>query len=252
MPTALITGASSGFGAALARLLSKNGYRLILTARRADRLQEVARECRTATHIAAFDIRIRREVEAFHAGLPDEWRDIDVLVNNAGLAQGLSSADEGNLDDWETMVHTNILGLLYMTRLFLPRMKERNSGHIVNLGSVASKAAYKGGNVYGATKAFVGHFSRNLRADLLGTRIRVTNIEPGMAETEFSLGRFHGDAERAKQVYADTEPLTADDVAEAIHWAISRPAHVNIDNIEIMPTMQSWAGLTVVREEKVG
>ncbi len=212
-------------------------------------MEEVAKECETETHIASFDIRNRSEVEAFHANLPEQWRDIDVLVNNAGLARGLDTVDVGSIDDWETMVQTNILGLLYMTRLFLPRMKERNVGHIVNLGSVASKAAYKGGNVYGATKAFVGHFSRNLRADLLGSHIRVTNIEPGIAETEFSVVRFHGDAERAKQPYANTEPLTADDVAEAIHWAISRPAHVNIDNIEIMPTMQSWAGLTVIRNE---
>lgn len=177
--------------------------------------------------------------------IPEEYSKIDILVNNAGLALGLEPAHQADLTDWNRMVDTNIKGLYLMTRKILPGMVERKSGHIINIGSIAGNYAYPGGNAYGATKAFVKQFSRNLRADLLGTQVRVTNIEPGLAETEFSLVRFHGDKDKADNVYKGANPLTAEDIAESVLWAAEQPQHVNINSIELMPTSQAWAALAI-------
>jgi len=180
-------------------------------------------------------------------GLPVEYRDIDILLNNAGLALGLEPAYAADLDEWETMVDTNIKGLLYMTRLILPGMVARKKGHIINIGSIAGSWPYPGGNAYGATKAFVQQFSRNLRADLRGTGIRVTNIEPGLAESEFSVVRFGGDHDKAAKVYEGTQPLTPADIAETVFWTASRPAHVNINSVEVMPVCQTWDNFAISR-----
>jgi 3-hydroxy acid dehydrogenase/malonic semialdehyde reductase len=181
--------------------------------------------------------------------IPQEFQNIDILLNNAGLALGLGPAHETDLDEWEKMVDTNIKGLLYMTRQILPAMVARGAGHIINLGSIAGSWPYPGGNTYGATKAFVQQFSRNLRADLLGTGIRVTNIEPGLAESEFSIVRFGGDAEKAAKVYEGTQPLTPVDIAEIIYWTASRPAHVNINSVEVMPVCQTWGNFAISRKK---
>lgn len=242
---ALITGASSGFGRATAALLAAHGYALVLIARREERLRALQKELSVPVYAKSLDIRNRKDVEAFFQTLPDAFSPISVLVNNAGLALGLTPAQDALLDDWEAMVDTNVKGLLYVTRCVLEMMKQQNRGIIINIGSVVGEAAYKGGNVYGATKAFVSQFSRNLRADLFGTDIKVTNLEPGAAETEFSLVRFKGDAARAKSVYERVRPLTAQDIAETVLWIIQRPKHVNIDSIRIMPLDQTWNGLVM-------
>lgn len=247
--TILITGATSGFGRASAELFRQNGWKLILTGRRSDRLSELREKLGpAAVHVAVFDVRDRHQVQAMVQGLPEEFRDVDILLNNAGLALGLGPAHEADLDEWETMVDTNIKGLLYMTRLLLPGMVARGRGHIINIGSIAASWPYPGGNAYGATKAFVQQFSRNLRADLHGTGIRVTNIEPGLAESEFSVVRFGGDKEKAAKVYEGTEPLRPADIAEIIYWTASRPAHVNINCLEVMPVCQSWGNFAVSRK----
>jgi 3-hydroxy acid dehydrogenase / malonic semialdehyde reductase len=250
--TALITGASSGFGQATARLLAKQGWRVVLCARRIDRLeklsQDLTQEFATESHYFQLDVTDRNAVLAAIEALPEEWKAIDLLVNNAGLALGLDKAHQANLDDWDTMVDTNIKGLTYVTRAVLPLMVERNQGHVVNIGSIAGNWPYPGGNAYGATKAFVRQFSLNLRADLLGTRVRVTNIEPGLAETEFSLVRFKGDSNKADNVYQQVEPLIGDDIAEAVVWCANQPAHVNINSIEVMPTCQSFGPLAVAKD----
>jgi 3-hydroxy acid dehydrogenase/malonic semialdehyde reductase len=247
--TILITGASAGIGRATAQLLARGpGVRLILTGRREDRLRELAASLNVPTHCLAFDMRDGAAMEAALATLPAEFQAVDVLVNNAGLALGLESADRTDWNDWQQMVETNILGLLRMTRALLPGMKARGRGHVINLSSIAGTYPYPGGNVYGATKAFVTQFSLNLKADLLGSPVRVTNIEPGMVETEFSTVRFKGDEQRAGSVYAGAQPLLADDIAECIRWAIAQPAHVNINRIEVMPTCQAPAALAVARD----
>lgn len=243
--TILITGATSGFGKATAELFAANNWKLILCGRRVERLKELKAELDVPVHIAQFDISVRAEVEAFVKDLPAEFASIDVLVNNAGLALGLDTSDKTNMDHWETMVDTNITGLLYMTRQILPKMVQENNGHIVNIGSIAGSWPYKGGNVYGASKAFVAQFSRNLNCDTQGTNIRVTNIEPGLAETEFSMVRFDGDEKKANSMYEGVPALTATDIAETIFWSVMRPAHVNITSIEIMPTCQSWSPLAI-------
>jgi 3-hydroxy acid dehydrogenase/malonic semialdehyde reductase len=248
MKTILITGASSGFGEAAARLLAEHEFKLILTARREDKLEKLKKELKVPVHIAKLDVTDKKAIDKFLKELPNDFKEIDVLINNAGLARGTEPAFEADLDGWDEMVDTNIKGLMYMTRKILPLMKDRNVGQIINIGSVAGHAAYKGGNVYGSTKAFVNQFTKNLRADLIGTDIRVSNIEPGMAETEFSIVRFKGDAEKAKKVYEGTRALKAEDIADTILWIIQRPAHVNIDNIEIMPIDQSWGGLAIYRK----
>ena len=247
----LITGASAGFGASIARVLAADGHRIIAAGRRADRLEALAKEIGSEAVLPlVLDVTDRAAVLAAISNLPADWAEIDLLVNNAGLARGLAPAQEAKLDDWEMMIDTNVKGVTYLTHAVLPGMVARNRGHIVNMGSVAGSWPYAGGNVYGASKAFVRNFSLNLRTDLLGTKVRVTNIEPGLvAGTEFSSVRFDGDEARAANVYANTTPLTAEDVAETVRWVVSLPAHFNVNTIEIMPVVQAWGGLKVVKTE---
>lgn len=229
-----VTGASSGIGQATVIRFAQAGWRVIAMGRRAERL-EALRVAHAGVVPVPLDVRDPKAVRAAFAGLDA----VDVLVNSAGLALGLGMAQDADLDDWDTMVDTNIKGLLHCTRAVLPGMVERGTGHVINIGSIAGSYAYPGGNVYGASKAFVEQFSRNLRCDLHGTGVRVTNIEPGLLETEFSTVRFRGDQQAANNVYTGTEPLVADDIAETIFWTVSRPAHVNICRVEIMPVCQS-------------
>lgn len=245
--TILITGASAGIGKACAQLLAKDAGRIVITGRRKPLLDEIAASLAVPSHVLAFDMQDRDAMRQALDSLPEGFRDIDVLINNAGLALGLEPADKADMHDWETMIGTNILGLIAMTRHILPGMRERGCGHIVNLSSIAGTYPYAGGNVYGASKAFVTQFSLNLRMDLLGSPVRVTNIEPGMADTEFSDVRFKGDTKEAAKVYENVEPLHASDIAEAIRWAISQPAHVNINRIEMMCVMQMAGGYNVAR-----
>lgn len=243
-----ITGASSGFGAAIARRYAQEDHRLVLAARRVDRLQALAESLPVPTHLVELDVREREAVAAAVAGLPAEFAAVDVLVNNAGLALGLEPAQRANLDDWEKMVDTNIKGLMYVTRALLPGMVERGRGHVVNIGSIAGEWPYPGGNAYGGTKAFMRQFSLNLKADLAGTGVRVTDIEPGLAGgTEFSNVRFHGDDARAAAVYAGTTPLAPEDIAEAVHWVSTLPVHVNINTLSMMPVCQGFGAMTVQR-----
>ncbi|MEW8272078.1 MAG: SDR family oxidoreductase [Candidatus Thiodiazotropha taylori] len=245
----LITGASSGFGEACARRFSEAGDDLVLCARRMDRLQALSDELsgNSEVVIQTLDVTDPQAVEGFLEALPEASREIDVLVNNAGLALGLQPAHEADLQDWQTMVDTNIKGLMHMTRLILPGMVQRRRGHIINIGSVAASWPYPGGNAYGATKAFVQQFSRGLKADLVGTPLRVTNIEPGLAETEFSLVRMKGDAQQAADVYQGTQPLTGPDIAEIVYWVTALPPHVNINALEVMPVCQAWSPFAVDR-----
>ena len=250
--TVFITGASAGFGAACARMFATDGNRLILTARRVDpliKLQEELSEC-ADVHIIPLDVSDRGAVQGAVDGLPERFRAIDILINNAGLALGLEPAHQVDLDDWEKMVDTNIKGVMYCTRFVLPGMVDRNCGHIINISSTAGAWPYPGGNVYGGTKAFVTQFSRNLRCDRLGTRVRVTCIQPGMAETEFSKVRFKGNDELAAGVYKGTEPLTASDIAETVRWITSQPPHVNVNTLELMSIDQSWGPFAIHREQK--
>jgi 3-hydroxy acid dehydrogenase/malonic semialdehyde reductase len=246
--TVFVTGASSGFGAAVARRFAADGARVVASARRADRLAGLVSDFGSQVLPLTLDVRDRAGVDAAVAGLPEEFSAIDVLVNNAGLALGLGPAQDADLDDWDQMIDTNCRGLVYCTRAILPGMVARGRGHVINLGSVAGGYPYPGGNVYGASKAFVHQFSLNLRSDLHGTGVRVTCVEPGMADTEFSLVRFGGDKAKADNVYAGMQPMTADDIAEAIHWAASTPQHVNVNVIELMATAQSWAPFQVARK----
>jgi NADP-dependent 3-hydroxy acid dehydrogenase YdfG len=248
--TVFITGATSGFGAASARRFAQDGARLVLLGRRTDRLESLKAELSVPVHTLAMDIRNRQAVTEAFATLPAEFAEIDLLINNAGLAVGLEMAPKTDLDDWDAMVDTNIKGLMYCTRAVLPGMVERKRGHIINLGSVAGTYPYPGGNVYGGTKAFVEQFSLNLRAELLGSKVRVTDIKPGMCETEFSLVRFRGDSSKAENVYAGMQPLTADDIAECIHWVAALPANVNINALEVMPVDQAFSPFAVHREGK--
>lgn len=244
----LITGASAGIGKATAELLAKEpGARIILHGRNREKLEAVARGLKCETHLIVFDIQDRNAALTALDALPTEWREIDVLVNNAGLALGLEPADACDFTDWQTMIDTNILGLLTMTRAILPGMRARKRGHIVNIASTAGNYHYPGANVYGATKAFVTYFSLALRSDLLGSPVRVSNLEPGMVETDFSNVRFKGDAQRANEVYANVEPMQPGDIAEAVRWVLAQPPHVNINRIELMATAQAPAGLAVAR-----
>jgi 3-hydroxy acid dehydrogenase / malonic semialdehyde reductase len=237
--TILISGASSGIGAACAELLAPSGPRLILLARRADRLAEIQASClnlgAAAVLVVTMDVRQPFRLEQ----LPAPWRSIDILINNAGLSRGLHKLHEGEVSDWEEMIDTNIKGLLYMTRAIVPGMVERGRGHVVNIGSIAGHQTYPAGNVYCGTKAAVRAISEGLKIDLLGTSVRVTSIDPGMVDTEFSEVRFHGDKAKAARVYDGVVPLTAIDVAETILFALSRPAHVNISEILLVPTDQA-------------
>ncbi len=245
--TALITGATSGFGAAAVRRFVAAGWRVIATGRRADRLQALVDELGAdKVHAAAFDIRDETALDAALDALPAAFRDIDLLVNNAGLALGTAPAQQASLDDWRTMIETNVLALVTVTRRLLPLLVERK-GAIINIGSIAGSYPYPGGNTYGGTKAFVRQFSLGLRSDLHGTGVRVTDIEPGMAETEFTLVRTHGDQAASDKLYAGAQPMTADDIAEQIFYVATLPPHLNINRLEIMPVTQSFAGFQVAR-----
>ncbi|MFP7754776.1 SDR family oxidoreductase [Thermodesulfobacteriota bacterium B35] len=251
--TILITGATSGFGRACAQRFAREGWRLIIIGRRQERLEELAAQLAPVpVHAVQLDVRDRDRVREMLHALPEGFREIEVLLNNAGLALGLEGAHQADLDDWETMIDTNIRGLCYLTRMVLPAMVERDRGHIINMGSVAGIYPYPGANVYGGTKAFVRQFSRNLIADLVASRVRVTNIEPGLAESEFSVVRFHGDRQRAGQVYQGTEPLTPADIAEIVHWVTSVPPHVNINCVEVMPVCQGCAPFAIHRRRDTG
>jgi 3-hydroxy acid dehydrogenase / malonic semialdehyde reductase len=246
--TVFVTGASSGFGAAVARRFATAGARIVAAARRAERLKDLAAELGPRVLPVTLDVRDRSAVAETVAALPQEFARVDVLVNNAGLALGLNPAQDADLDDWDQMIDTNCKGLVYCTRAILPGMVARRRGHVINLGSVAANYPYPGGNVYGGTKAFVRQFSLNLRSDLHGTGVRVTCVEPGMADTEFSTVRFSGDKAKAGAVYAGMQPMTADDIAESIYWAATLPEHVNVNTIELMATAQSFAPFQVARE----
>lgn len=241
----VVTGASSGIGASCAKMFAQRRASLILAARRMDKLQGVAAELektyQSRVYLLEMDIRDRPGVEKSFASLPKAWQNVDILVNNAGLSRGLDKLQEGNIQNWEEMIDTNLKGLLYVTRSLLPRMVERNYGHIINIGSIAGHQAYPGGNVYCATKAAVRALSEGLKMDLLGTPIRVSSVDPGTVETDFSNVRFRGDVQRAKKVYQGMNPLTADDIAEIVVFCATRPAHVNMSEVLVLATDQSSA-----------
>ena len=245
--TALITGATSGFGAAAVHCFAKAGWRVIATGRRAERLQPLVDAYPGRVHAAAFDVRDSAAMEAALAALPAEFAGIDLLVNNAGLAQGTAPAQNASLEDWRTMIDTNVTALVTLTHRLLPQLVQRK-GAIINISSVAGVYPYPGGNAYGGTKAFVSQFSLGLRADLHGTGVRVTTIEPGMAETEFTVVRTHGDQAASDKLYSGANPMTAEDIAEQIFWVASLPAHLNINRLEVMPVTQSFAGFQVARD----
>jgi len=246
--TALVTGATAGFGAAITRRLVADGWRVIAAGRRQDRLDALAAELDDDVLPVTLDVTDGAAVAALPGSLPEGWQDVDVLVNNAGLALGLAPAQLSDAADWDRMVATNITGLLHMTHALLPGMVARNHGHVINLGSIAGSYPYPGGHVYGGTKAFVKQFTLNLKADLAGTNVRVTDIEPGLCGgTEFSTVRFAGDQAKADAVYQGTTPLTAEDIAEAVAWVVHLPAHVNINRIEMMPTCQSTGPFNIKR-----
>ena len=246
-----ITGASSGIGAACAKIFARGGAQLILAARRIEKLDQLAKELvetglipsANQIHLLELDVRDRLKVESALNTLPEDWKAIDILINNAGLSRGLDKLHEGNFQDWEEMIDTNVKGLLYMTRYIVPGMVNRGRGHVVNIGSIAGRQTYPKGNVYCASKAAVKVISEGLKQDLLGTPVRVTEIEPGLVETEFSNVRFHGDAEKAKNVYQGLTPLTPDDVADVVYFCATRSPHVNISEILLVPTDQASATL---------
>jgi 3-hydroxy acid dehydrogenase/malonic semialdehyde reductase len=239
----MITGATAGFGKATAVRFAKNGYHIIITGRRKEKLDELEKELLADGKIKVlslnFDVRKREEVASVIENLPAEWKSIDILVNNAGLAAGLSRIDDGNIDDWDTMIDTNVKGLLYVSRAVAPLMVARNSGHIINIGSIAGKEAYENGNVYCASKSAVDALSKSMRIDLLKNNIKVTHIAPGMAETEFALVRFKWNEEKAKDVYKGIDALTADDIADAVYYCATLPAHVCINDLVITPVQQA-------------
>lgn len=243
----LITGASSGIGAAAARVFAQAGAKLILVARRQEQLEQLAdqlsKEFASLFHLLPLDVRDAIAVESALATLPPEWSAIDILINNAGLSRGLDKLYAGSVQDWEEMIDTNIKGLLYLTRAIVPGMVSRGRGHVVNIGSVAGHQTYPSGNVYCATKAAVRAISEGLKQDLLGTPVRVTSVDPGMVETEFSQVRFHGDTERAKKVYQGITPLTPADVADVIFFCVTRPLHVNVSEVLLLPTDQAGSML---------
>ncbi len=241
-----VTGATAGFGQSITRRFIETGHKVIASGRRAERLKALKDALGDNLYTVQLDVRNRAAIEEAIAHLPAEWRDIDVLVNNAGLALGIEPAHRADVNDWENMIDTNTKGLVYMTRAVLPAMVERNVGHIINIGSIAGSWPYAGGNVYGATKAFVRQFSLNLRTDLHGTALRVTDIEPGLVGgTEFSNVRFKGDDDKADKVYEGATALTPEDVTEAVYWVATLPKHVNINTLEMMPVSQTLAGLKV-------
>ncbi len=243
--TALITGATSGIGEATATLLAQHDFRLIITGRRTERLnalkEKIVSKWNTDVYILSFDVRNQKETETAIEGLPEKWKNIDVLINNAGLAVGLSTVQEGVIDDWERMIDTNVKGLLYVTRVVSPGMIQRGSGHIINISSIAGKETYPFGNVYCASKHAVQSLTKGMRIDMLKHGIKVSSVSPGAVETEFSKVRFKGNEDRAKQVYQGFTPLYANDIAETILFILSRPNHVNIDDVLIMPTAQAFS-----------
>ena len=246
--TVLVTGATAGFGQAVARRFVRDGHRVIATGRRADRLEALRAELGASLLPFQLDVTDAKAVAGLPDGLPATWREVDVLVNNAGLALGTAPAQSTSLQDWETMVGTNVVGLMRMTHALLPGMVERDYGHIVNVSSTAARFPYPGGNVYGASKAFVTQLSANLKADLVGTGVRITDLEPGLVGgSEFSVVRFGGDGEKAKAVYAGTTPLSPEDIAEAVAWVVGLPGHVNINRLEMMPTCQGPGPLAIKR-----
>jgi 3-hydroxy acid dehydrogenase / malonic semialdehyde reductase len=250
----MITGATAGFGKAIAVLFAKKGFDIIITGRRKERLADLKKELLSYGKIKVlslnFDVRNREEVASVLGNLPEEWKAIDILVNNAGLAAGMSPVDKGDIDDWERMIDTNIKGLLYVTRAVVPLMADRNSGHIINLGSISGKENYENGNVYCASKAAVDSLSRSMRIDLLKHSIKVTNIAPGMAETEFALVRYKGDEEKAKNFYRGVDALTADDIADTIYYCATLPPHVCIDDLVITPIQQAGVNHIYRKGEK--
>ncbi|HEY1039059.1 MAG TPA: SDR family oxidoreductase [Bacteroidia bacterium] len=241
----LVTGATSGIGKATAEIFAKHGNDVIITGRRKERLdafkKELEEKYKVSVLTLCFDVTKRTEVQTAFSNIPETFSKVDILVNNAGLASGLSSIQEGDIEDWEKMINTNVKGLLYVTRTIAPGMIERKKGHIINIGSIAGKEVYANGNVYCASKHAVDALNKGMRIDMLQHGIKVTSINPGMIETEFSVVRFHGDEDRAKKVYAGLTPLSAEDIAETIYWTASRPAHVNINELIIMPTAQATA-----------
>jgi len=246
--TVWITGATSGFGAAAVERFVAGGWRVIASGRRADRLQQlVTRHGAERVHAAAFDVRDEAAMRAAHANLQPAFAGIDLLVNNAGLALGTAPAQQADLAQWKQMIDTNVTALVTLTHLLLPQLIERR-GAIVNISSIAGSYAYRGGNVYGGSKAFVSQFSQNLRSDLHGTGVRVTSVEPGMAETEFTLVRTGGDQAASEKLYAGAQPITAGDIADTIWWIANLPPHLNINRLEVMPVSQSAAGLQVARD----
>ena len=250
MLTVLVTGASAGFGAAIARRFARDGARVVAAGRRGDRLEALRAELGRNVLPLVLDVRDKGLVAKAFGSLPGEFKELDVLVNNAGLALGLEPAHKASLDDWDTMVDTNVKGLIYCTRVALEGMVARDRGHVVNITSVAAEFPYPGGHVYGATKAFVHQFGLSVRADLLGTRVRVTEIQPGMAAgTEFSNVRFKGDDAKAAAIYKDMETLTSEDVADAVHWVVTRPGHVNVNSMQIMPVTQAPSRLALHRRQ---
>lgn len=244
----VVTGATAGFGQAIARRFVKEGHKVVATGRRMEKLEALQRELGDALLPVSFDVTKRTEVFESLENLPEPFRDVDVLINNAGLALGIEPFHKASVDNWERMIDTNLKGLLYCTRALLPGMMARNRGHVINIGSTAGEWPYAGGNVYGGTKAFVHQLSNNLRTDVHGSKVRVTNLEPGMSEgTEFSQVRFQGDQNKAAAVYQGTQSLTANDIAEAAYWVSTLPAHVNVNYMQIMPVCQCCAGLAVHR-----
>ena len=246
--TIFVTGATAGFGAAITRRFVRDGHRVIAAGRRADRLDALRAELGEAVLPFPLDVTDGAAAAALPGSLPDGWREVDVLVNNAGLARGVATAQQADLADWDTMVATNITGVIRLTHALLPGMVARDCGHVVNISSTAASFPYPGGNVYGASKAFVTHFSANLKADLVGTGVRVTDVEPGLVGgSEFSTVRFGGDASKAAAVYAGTTPLSPEDIAETVAWVVALPAHVNINRVEMMPTCQAAGPLVIKR-----
>jgi len=246
--TVLITGATGGFGEAFCKRFAELGCHIIVHGRNQKKVDALCASLDTQTHALVFDICDKQATLDALNSIPENFQDIDLLINNAGGALGLDKAYEANLDDWEKMIEMNNTSLVRITRTILPDMVKRHKGHIINIGSIAGNWPYPGGNVYNAVKAFVKMFSLSVRADLTGTNVRVTNIEPGIAQTPFSLSRFKGDREKADSVYANTTPLTADDVAETVVWAATLPEHVNVNTLEVMPTKQTFSPLLVERD----
>ncbi|MDO6763391.1 SDR family oxidoreductase [Agarivorans sp. 1_MG-2023] len=244
-----ITGATSGFGLASARLFAQHGWKLILTGRRLQRLAQLADELaeHCEVHYASLDVRDSQQVSALIAALPQGFKQIDALINNAGLALGTDPCDKANLDDWHTMIDTNVTGLVNVTHALLPILTEQKVASVINLASIAANWPYPGSHVYGASKAFVAQFSRNLRCDLVGSGVRVTSLEPGLSESEFSLVRFAGDQQKYDQLYGDSNALQPEDIANIIYWLVSQPAHININSLEVMPSSQAWNNFNVVK-----